>query len=211
MGAAFAPWRERTAFADPVALGVLSGPAVEYVDFLFAQTRCVLGSDVLQDVVVVLGDPEDLWLGLGDVPRDIDVEGTEEPNEGMPHERNTATLGRAVEEGNLNAVVLQRLGVLERSFPGRFLVDGLPIVVFDCELGACVTVNFDLVALCGHNKSGLMRRAKVPIRYQLHAAIPDHDMKLTLTPSVPWNPPLHRQAQSVHPSCRAAALAPDRS
>ena len=68
VGAAFRSGGERTAFADPVAFGVLSGPAVERFDLLFAESGCIAAGYVLEDIVVVLGDAEYLWLRLWNVP-----------------------------------------------------------------------------------------------------------------------------------------------
>lgn len=47
MGTAFASRCKRASFTDPVALSILSRPAVKYANLLFAQPRCVFASDIL--------------------------------------------------------------------------------------------------------------------------------------------------------------------
>lgn len=84
---------------------------------------------------------------MGALPRCIDLEGAKETDQGVSHEGYAAALRGTVEEGNLDLVGFERFGVMKRCFPGCVRVDGRFVVFLDCELGASLAVDFDLVAL----------------------------------------------------------------
>ena len=82
-----------------------------------------------------------------DSPSSVDAKESEESYQGVSHQCNTASLWSAIEEGDLDVVLFQKVRILERGFPVRFHADCLLIVVYACEIDAVIAVNLDHVPL----------------------------------------------------------------
>jgi hypothetical protein len=148
---------------------------------LFARKAQVLGSHTLENVVVVLGDSEDGWLRLGNVPErsvgqrptiwkdmalylpsGLDVYCAQKPNQSVPHQSNTTTLWGTVEEGNFDIIVFERFDVFHGSLP--CLVANRALEVFLAgNLSMTLAVDQDLI-FPANAHTGLVFSSEVTIR-----------------------------------------------
>ena len=70
---------------------------------------------------------------------------TKEPDQGMSHKSNTAALGRAAKEGNLDVALLQGFNVVSCSHPSS-LADRISIILCRGQDSMSTSINFDLIS-----------------------------------------------------------------
>ena len=139
-------------------------------------------ADTLENVVDVLGDPEDTrsWLGhyilsitvqlgcqmghiLLTIPGQVNTQEAGKAHQGVTHKGNTASLRCRTEEGNLGLGSTEFLGVREHRLPGCRTARVL-VVLDSGEMGPEASIGLDDAAESDMEK-GNQRWAEIPKFY----------------------------------------------
>jgi len=114
----------------------------------------------------------------------------------VAHQSHTASLGSAVEEGNLNLILLKCLSIFEGGSPSGFSIHSLLVVVKDGKLGASIAIDLNFVAVA-NAKARLIRRTEMSVSCMSKISSAMALGIRTAKPSLPWSPPPHPLTQYV--------------